>query len=245
MPGNFIDNSIALLEKYWYWIVIAILLILVVLLIAKSKKKPQYYNQIKDNKKNFILENSFNPTRIKYIKRLNRTWRVYDCRSEGRIPKVPAEKKEKVTKEWTPIEIKDMEYEKLKSAIKGTPEPEITKYSFTIRMKDFLKLFWYGDKEILELQPDDFTQKKESIIKLNDTIDIVYFKGKFMPMRPTMLDTCTEDSIRVQRDLEVNASGHQEHEMSRIKTEFAHAEVMKEKEIEYEKEKKRPTFSSG
>lgn len=234
-----IGNVIGIILNYWYFIVIGILGIYILSSLSK-KRKIEYYDQVKENKKIWAYELEWNPSEFTEIIHRNNRYKIYGERFIGRVELNVEPPKERQDREFTEKEIANYKLEKIKAKLKGLQEPEIIIHKFLVKSKNFMNFFWHGEYGIIAVEPNDFYPlKKGNKIRLHDSLRLMYEKGMLIPLRPNMIDFVSEETERVMKDLEISGRGQQQKDFSRIRSDYAHQEVMKEKDIEAEKEKEK------
>jgi hypothetical protein len=230
------------LKANWYWFAGALLIVFIIALIVKRKKGPEYHDQIKENKRLFTKELEINRTETKWLVYKDRIFKVKGERWLGRKEVYTTKPNQRMDKEYTEMDLKQLQFEQLKAKLKSYADPEILAWKFLCKTKYLdLKLFriYFGEEEIIYLGPDDFHRFSVSACRINDRVRLMYEKGVFIPMRIDMIDVVSEETERVMKDLEINARGKQQKDFSRLDKEFAHQEVTQDKAIEAEKEKKK------
>ncbi|OGY23288.1 MAG: hypothetical protein A2172_03730 [Candidatus Woykebacteria bacterium RBG_13_40_15] len=245
--AQIVESMVAFMRKFWWMFVIIGLIFVALYFYNKWKKNQiQYHDQIAENKRIWTEEMELNRTEIKKLVYKDRVFQVLGERWIGRshieIPKIG----ERVEREYKEFELKQLQFESIRNKIKGMKTPEIVAHKFLVRTKYLdLKIFslYFGEKNIIYLDMDDFSlsKKRADTAIINDSLRLMYEKGVYIPMRVGMVDIVSEETERVMKDLEINARGNQQKDFSRIRSDFAHSEVMKEKDIEQEKEKKKAT----
>jgi len=240
-----IMNSIgAWLSAYWFWLVIGVFGLIILYFIISRRKGLKYHSQIKENKEIFTKELEMNPTEIRWLVYKDRIFKVVGERWLGRVQVEKVQPKQSVHYELTDLDIKQKQLETIKSKIKDFAEPETIAHKFLVKVKYLdLKVYrlYLGKSEIVYLQPTDFNQADSVTMRINDRVRLMYEKGVYIPMRPKMIDLVSEETERVMKDLEIDARGKQQKDFSRIDLNYAHKEVMKDKDIEAEHEGKKAT----
>lgn len=214
------------------------MIIVVIGLLIKRKGKIEYHDQIKENKKLWGYELEFNPSEFSGIIHGKNRYKIYGERIIGRVAVAIKEPSQKMEREFTEKEIANFKLEQIKAQIKGLPQPEIVIHKFLVKRKSFL-FFFYGDFDIIAVEPSDFTVslRKKNFLRFNDNLRLMYEKGMLIPLRINMVDFVSEETERVMKDLEISGRGQQQKDFSRIRSDYAHQEVMKEKDIEAEEKK--------
>ena len=235
-----INNIQAWLSAYWFWLVIGVLGLIVIYFLISKQKGLKYHDQIKENKETFTKELELNPTEIKFMQYKDRVFKVLGERWIGRISVEKPKIKQNIRQEISELDIKEQQLKMILSKIKDYEEPETIAHKFLVKTKYLdLKVFrlYLGKPEIIYLQPNDFNQVDSVTMRINDRVRLMYERGVYIPMRPKMIDLVSEETERVMKDLGVNATGKQTKDLSRLEIPFSQKEIMKEKDIEAEKEK--------
>lgn len=257
------NSIVAFIKQYWYVFAIIILgFILINKLLKDKKRKIEYWNQIKENKERLEDELKWNNTEIKYILHNNKAYKVYGETWERSISFEESRPKELVKREQTKDEllnwnIKSMKdqilqyqnrmplnakIEDLKDEIKGNQIRPIEMHGFLVKRK-YLDLVFFkiylGKTESLYIERKDFWFIKNDVIRLNSQIRLMFRDGQLVKFGSQMIETTTERTERLMKDHTINAVGFQQKDFSRIDSHFAHQELMKDKDIEEEKEKKK------
>ena len=229
------------LTEKWYFVIIPLLIIAIILLFVKANKKNkiEYYNQVEENKKLGIKELEYNPTEIKWIYHVDRRYKVYGELFLGYIDQPKPEFRQQIAKEYTQQEIRDKLLEQLKEKLKKTYEPEYVAHVFAVKRKNIFNLLFFGEKDQLLLTNNEFTRIKENAVRINGNARLIYRDGFIVTTDPHMINIVSDRSERLSKDHLINATGQQQKDFSRIRTDYAHEENMKEKEAEIEKEKKK------
>jgi hypothetical protein len=238
--AEMLDSILLFLKKFWYWIVIGGLVVGVIILwLDKKKSKVQYYSQIEVNKTVKHNELEFNPSEIKYIKHRDKKYKVLGHIIRGYFKAEKPELKQGTARRLTEREIMNLELEAIKSQIGDNPAPEYIVHEFLVKRKQFLGPIYTGDKEIIKIKHGRFTRPKKGTIRFNEDVWLIYRKGFFVEADFDMINIVAEDTERIMKDLEIDARGQQQKDFSRIRSDYAHVETMKDKDIEVEKEKEK------
>lgn len=183
-----------------------------------------------------------NPPLYKFIHHRGRTYKILGHSYLGFIKNPEFKAEQRVFKELTDRDLRDMEVNNLKRRLLGQDplKAEFVGHNFLIK-RGCLDLvifkFWTGEPEILTLINDEFKFDKKGNIHINDEVNIVYRDGFFCSTDPKMIEVVTDRTERLMKDLTINATGQQQKDFSRIRTDYAHIDRMKEKDIEAEEKK--------
>lgn len=230
--GNFIFD-------YWYVFVIFILAIIVINLLIKNKKdKIEYYSQIKENKRIMTKELEYNPPDFKWLRHFEKKYKIIGQSYVGFTEHEKPELKQRTNKEWTSTEIRSLEIQKLKEKITNETRPKYIAYKFLIQRSNFLGIY-FGEKEIVVLFKDEFTQTKKDTIRLHSDRHLIYRKGMLVSQSMEMIEVVDDNTERIMADHHVDARGQQMKDFSRIRTDYSHEEKMKDKDIEVEEKKEK------
>lgn len=150
--------------------------------------------------------------------------------------RVKPEITQRAEKIFTSHEIRNFELDKLKAEILNQKKPDYITYDFLVRKGAFLGIP-SGEKAGIILKNGSFKRTKFNTIEVNGTVNLIYYKGFYIDFDFDLLNVIADDTQRFTKDLEVDASGQQQKDFSRIRTDYSHDELMKDKDIEAEKEK--------
>ncbi len=234
-----LDEGIALAKEYW-WIGAGLVIVALIFIILKKDKKPIFFDQVTENKERSEQELMWNPTPLRFIKHLNKSYRVY-----GEIfcvfkKQLDSEVKQQTWKEFDMLELRKKKLEDIKRTIKKEEVPKIEAYRFLVRRK-YLELYltkiFYGKKETLFIEAGDFRYIKKDTIKLDDNLRVVWRQGFYTKMKPEFIEIVTDMTERFMKDHTINAVGQQQKDFSRVKTDYAHSMDMKETDIKAEEKK--------
>jgi hypothetical protein len=242
MDLAYILSSMAtFLTTKWYFVLIPLLIIVIILLFVKANKKAkiEYYNQIEENKKLGIKELEYNPTEIKWIYHVDRKYKVYGELFLGYIDQPKAEIRQQIGREFTQQEVRDKLLEQLNEKLKKIYEPEYVAHVFAVRRKNIFNILYFGEKDQILLMNNEFSRIKVNAIRINGNARLIYRDGFIVTTDPHMINITSDRSERLSKDHLINATGQQQKDFSRIRTDYAHEENMKEKDAEIEKEKKK------
>lgn len=243
-----ISQTIDWAFDHWYFFVIfigAILLIGYIDKYNKLKRKVQYHDEIEQIKKIKFKELEFNPTPIKKLLYYNKKWRVYGEIIQAFFKGTEAQIKQPIGKELTAEEIKNKQLEHLKDEILKRPKADFYTHEFLIRRKNFLGVF-FGEREVVKVFDTDFKQIKADTIRFNEkSFSLHYRDGRLERLDYEMISVTRDDTERLMSDNKVNAMGYQQKDFSRIRTDYSHDELMKDKEKEIEESKKKGRGSFG
>jgi hypothetical protein len=238
----FILSSMAtFLTEKWYFVLIPLLIIAIILLWVKASRKAkiEYYSQIEENKKLGIKELEYNPTEIKWIYHVDRKYKVYGELFLGYIDQPKPMIKQQIAKEYSQQEVRDILLEQLKEKLKVTYEPQYIAHVFAVRRKNIFNWLFFGEKDQVLLMNNEYTRVKVNAIRINGNARLIYRDGFIVTTEPHMINIVSDRTERLSKDHLINATGQQQKDFSRIRTDYAHEEVVKEKEAEIEKEKRK------
>lgn len=228
----------------WAYILLFLFGVVIILLWIKLGKKEEieYFDQIKQNMDLTVKELEYNPTEIKFMKHLDKTYRVYGEFFEARVKDLEDEKKQVTFRKYTKDELRGFEIKNLRNKILGKKglKVEIESHEFLVRRNYFntyLLKIYHGEKDLIILKVGDFKKIKEDTIKVNDIVRLVYRDGFYVNSCPTMIPVISERTQRLMINHQINAVGQQQKDFSRIRSDWAHKELMKDKEIEAEEKK--------
>jgi hypothetical protein len=237
--GEIFATIIDFVYTYWYVFVILIFGGLALGFYIKSKKKKiEYYSQIEENKKLLTKELEYNPPDFKWIAHFDKKYKVLGQSYLGFTPHEKAKQEQRTTREWTIQEVRDWEIFKLKQKVTQMKSPKHIAYKFLIQRKNFIG-FFYGDKEVLILFRGEFTQTRVDTIRIHSDKHLIYRKGMLTSQRMEMVDIVDDTTERLMSDHYVDSRGQQMKDFSRIRTDYAHEEKMKDKDIEVEDRKEK------
>lgn len=236
--ADIIDSVFIILMNYWWVFVIAILAFILVGLYIKYQKlkKIQYYSQIEVNRELKFKELQYNPTDIKYIKYKGKKWVVYGELIRGWYRRQQQEIKQQARKIYTPEEIKNLEYEAIKIEAIGKKPPDYITHDFLVRKGNLLGM-GIGEKAGILIKHEDFVRDKFNTITVNQGVTLVYYNGFYVNFDFDLMNVMADDAQRFMSDHRIDGSGYQMKDFSRIRSDWSHDEVMKDKEIDAEKEK--------
>lgn len=242
--AGILNQVLGFVTTKWYFILIPLLLIgilLAILNIAKLKKKlmsPQYWDQIKYTFERIKRELKYSQSPIKFIRHFEAKYRVRGHCFVGVIMSKKPEVKQKVTHKYTVKDIRDLEMEAMKNNIKNAKEPDFIAHKYLVQRNNFMG-FYYGEKDILIILDKELTQIKSNTIRIDDPRSLIWRKGFLCTQSPEALSIVDEMHERVMSDHHVDSRGQQMKDFSRIRTDFAHEEKMKDKDIELEEKKEK------
>lgn len=238
---GFIDDYLGLVKQYWY-VIAGFLLFFIIFKIIKRDKKPTFFDQIATNKEKSEEELMWNPTQLKYIKHLDKSYKVYGeifCifkkQEESKV-------KQRVWSEYDHMELRKKRMEDIQATIKKKEAKKIDAYRFLVRRK-YLDLFlvkvFFGKKETLYVESGDFVYIRRDTIKLDDNMRFIWRQGFLTKMRPEFIEIVTDQTERLMKDHSINAMGQQQKDFSRVRTDWAHQMDMKETEIKADEKKEK------
>ena len=240
------ENAIDFIMSNWYYIMLVLFFFVIVLLWIKVGKKPkvEFYNQIEENLKTTVKELEYNPTEIKFMKHLDKTYRVYGEYYGAVVSHPEAEIKQTVSGRYTREELREFDIKNLRQKILGKEQikVDILEHEFLVRRKFFdliLFKFYHGEKDLLILRVNDFKKIKDNTIKVNDNVRFVYRNGFYVNSDAKFIPIISEKTERLMSDHRINAVGLQQKDFSRIRSDWANKELMKDKDIEAEEKKDR------
>lgn len=187
-------------------------------------------------------ELSFNPPIFKFMKHRGQIYKIIGHSWLGFAEIPTQETKQLHYKEYTEKDLRDLEIKNLKRTLLGEQplKPKYIAHNFMIK-KNTINLvlfkFWTGEEEIITLLNDEFRIDKHGIVRVNDEVNIIYRDGILCSTDFKLTEVTTDRSERLMKDLTINATGQQQKDFSRIRTDYSHVEVMKEKDIEAEEKK--------
>jgi hypothetical protein len=149
------------------------------------------------------------------------------------------ELRQMIQKSFNDSEIKLKQYNLMKEYITNPVKKDLkVGHIFLVRygMFSFLGL---GKKEMFFLRNEELNLVKTDTIRLNDAVRVMYDNGVKVTTHQDMLGVVTDMTYRLMSDNIINALGQQQKDFSRIRTDYAHDEVMKDKDIEASKEEKK------
>lgn len=235
-----LGNLLQWCYSHWYIIVIVglgIAVLLAIMKILQLQQSPKFYSQVQENRKIKFKELEFNPTQIKKMIYKNKVYGVYGLIIRSYFRREKPKIKQETTKEYSTKEVKYLEFQNLKDTVLEKIKPDYITYEFLVKRKQFLGNIFYGDKEVIRLLSTDCEFIKTDTVKINDDVFLIYKEGFYQKAEWDTLQALADDTERLMGDLKVDSVGLQQKDFSRIRTDYAHSEVMKDKEIEAEEKK--------
>lgn len=243
---NAIVGLVGFLSEKWYMLLIPLLffgIIVAIFSIIKLKKKlsePQYWDQIKHSFKRVQRELEYNPSPINFIRHFEAKYKVLGHCFVGIIRHKDPEIKQKITHKFTIKDIRDLEIQAMKDNITNKKTPDYIANKFLIQRKSILfNLFYFGEKEVVIILDKELTQIKSDTLRIDDPRSLIWRKGFLCTQSQESLSIVDEMHERIMSDHHVDSRGQQMKDFSRIRSDYAHQEKMKDKDIEIEEKKER------
>src|SRR4030067_56735 len=206
-----VNGLIKLLNKYWYILVIAILGFLVIHFFLKDQKdrKPQYYSQVEVNRRLKFKDLQFNPTPFKMFINKEKKYRVYGLIARAYFKSNKPEIKQMVVREYSAIELKNMDLASIKEQIKGA-KPEYIIYDWLVKTKHLFFGLFIGGYECIRIKNGTFAVLSTEAVRLNDNIYLLYRDGFFVESTFDLIAIQSEDSERLSGDLKLDGLGSEQ-----------------------------------
>jgi len=207
--------------------------------LRSREKKIEYYDQIKLNKEKSHKEMKYNPSPIRWIRFYNRKFKVLGEFYLGFREIEKGKREQKTTREWSEEEIRNWEIYNLKKQITGEKTPKYIAHKFSIQRNNFWGLFYYGEVEDLVLFRSEFVQTKADTIRIHEDRGLIFRDHLLVTTKHEAITLTSDETERLLGDHLVNSRGQQMKDFSRIRTDYAHKELMRDKDSEAEEKKER------